>query len=222
MAVADRGPGIRQTLNQSYPGVRSDVDALHLAIEKGVTRDESIGQGNGLAGSIRIAKAASGWANLLSGNAMLRLFDDGQLDELRTSPYQGTTVAMTLPTNASIDLTDALWGQRTASTFEFTHVTQDGILFRIVDESTGFGNRGSGLELATKLQNIMIEFPDERVVVDFEGVEVASASFLDEFLAKTIGIQGVTAFFSRYQFRNMNELVSRTADAVISQRLGQT
>ena len=105
--------------------------------------------------------------------------------------------------------------------FEFTHVTNEGIQFPLIQEATGFGNRGTGEEMATKLRNIMKDFPEDRVIIDFEGVEVPTASFLDEFLAKMIKAEGITAFFSRVQFRNMNELVRRTADAVIAQRLGQ-
>jgi hypothetical protein len=221
LVVADTGLGIRRTIREGFPEVVTDTEALRIAVQRGTTRDKTIGQGNGLAGSLRIAEAAHGWVNILSGIGMLRLFDDGHVDDLRTAPYTGTVVAITLPTNAGIDVSEALWGYNPGGAFEFSHVTQDGILFRLLDEATGFGNRGTGGEMATKLRNIMREFPEDRVIIDFEGVEVPTASFLDEFLAKMIKAEGVTAFFSRVQFRSMNELVRRTADTVIAQRLGQ-
>ncbi|MEM9563836.1 MAG: DUF4325 domain-containing protein [Actinomycetota bacterium] len=222
ITVSDCGPGILGTMKQGFPDLETDRQALGLAIERGVTRNKAIGQGNGLAGSLRIAEAAGGWVNLMSGSANLRLFDDGHYDNLTTPPFTGTIVTMTLPVDAGIDIAEALWGHQPSSTFEFTHVSEDGIVFRLFDEATGFGNRGSGEELANKLRNIMQEFPDERVVLDFESVDVASASFLDEFLAKMIKTDGVTAFFSRFILKNMNDFVRRTADAVIAQRLGDS
>ena len=218
LVVADRGMGIRTSLQQAYPDLGSDEDALRLAIEQGVTRDKSIGQGNGLAGSLRIARAAKGFVNVASGSANLRLFDDGSVHDFDLFSYQGTIVTITLPTEAPIELGEALWGHAT-STFEYSHVTQDGIVFSLLKEASGFGNRGSGEELAIKLRNIMNEFPQEHVIIDFEGVSTPSASFLDEFLAKTIKYEGVTKFFSRFQFRNMSDFVRQTADAVIEQRL---
>ncbi len=49
--VADAGAGIPQTLKNSHPEINSDADALDQAIREGVTRDKSLGQGNGLYGS---------------------------------------------------------------------------------------------------------------------------------------------------------------------------
>lgn len=72
LVVADTGLGIRETIRQAFPDIVTDAQALRLAVEKGTTRDRSIGQGNGLAGSLRIAEAAHGWVNLLSGVGMLR------------------------------------------------------------------------------------------------------------------------------------------------------
>lgn len=222
LIVVDRGLGILRTLSQAFPQLQSDEEALKLAINQGVTRDKSVGQGNGLAGSIRIAEAMHGWVNIMSGAANLRLFDDGRFDSEVTKPYQGTIVSITLPTNAGVDLSTALWGYEPMRVFETTHVTTDGILFKLIEETTGFGNRGSGEEVATKLRNIALTFPDDRVIIDFTGIDVPSASFLDEFLAKTIKSEGVATFFRRFQLENMNSFVQRTADEVIAQRLSES
>lgn len=100
-----------------------------------------------------------------------------------------------------------------------THIEFDGIVFHLASEATAFGNRATGEVLVNKLRNIAIGSPDEKVVIDFEGVEIASASFLDEFLAKLVKREGVSTFFARYSLRNMNDLVRRTTDHVIAQRL---
>src|ERR1019366_8984649 len=96
-----------------------------------------------------------------------------------------------------------------------TDVSQEPTMFVLADEASGYGNRGSGEEVAIKLRNIMNQFPEEYVFIDFENVDTPSASFLDEFLAKTMKQEGVTSFFSRCRFVNMNAFVRQTADAVI-------
>lgn len=219
LVVADRGPGIRATLSQSIDHIGSDGRALLLAIEQGVTRNAAIGQGNGLAGSIRIASAMHGWVNILSGTANLRLFDSGRFDDLTTARYDGTVVTMTLPTSTEIDLGSALWGHQPLSSFDIAYAAKGGFEFRVQEESTGWGNRGSGEEVATKLQNFSRDHPTEVIRIDFSGVDTPSASFLDEFLAKLIKSEGVASFFSRFRLESMNDFVRQTADAVIEQRL---
>jgi hypothetical protein len=221
IVVADSGRGVRDSISEGFPDVESDQAALQLAIERGVTRNREIGQGNGLAGSLSIARAAHGWVNLMSGHGNVRLFNDGRLDELATAYFQGTMASITLPTEAPILVEDALWGYSPMSMFETRNLSdQDGIVFALREESSGFGNRASGEALATKLRNIMVEFPQESITIDFAGIDTTSASFLDEFLAKLVKSEGVASFFSRFQFQNMSDFVRRTADAVIEQRLG--
>jgi len=153
-------------------------------------------------------------------SANLRLFNDGRFDDLAVAPFPGTVVTLTLPTDQEINAADVLWGSEVNSTFEYSHVSDEGLTFRLRDEASGFGNRGSGDELATKLRNLITSFPSEHVIIDFEDIDVASASFLDEFLAKMIKKEGTFTFFSKFSLRNMNDFVRRTADAVVEQRLG--
>jgi hypothetical protein len=70
--VADAGDGILRSLRSSGRHISSDVEALSLAVEQGVTRDQSIGQGNGLWGSYRIATRSAGKFDIHSGNATRR------------------------------------------------------------------------------------------------------------------------------------------------------
>ena len=96
-----------------------------------------------------------------------------------------------------LDVADALWGHEPVSRLEMAHATDGTIVFSVREKSIGFGSRASGVETANKLANLLIEMPDERIAVDFEGVDVASASFVDEFLAKLVKRYGVAAFKSR-------------------------
>ncbi len=218
-AVADRGRGILASLRERYVDLSDHRRALEMAIEAGTTRDSSIGQGNGLSGSVRIAKSMHGWVNLLSGLGELRLMDDGKMYTRPSPMYSGTLVDLTLPTSAEVDVAEALWGKEPVSRLELTHLVGDGVVFRVRDESTGFGNRGSGLEVANKLTNLLNETPGVRITVDFEGVDFVSASFADEFLAKLVKRYGVGTFLARVSLTNMSSLVGRTVNVVIAQRM---
>ncbi len=219
LVVADCGAGIPATLRQRYPQIASDGDLLQIATERGTTRDTSVGQGNGLAGCLRITEALSGWMNIASRNAHLRRGDDGVIRVNTLTDFPGSIVALTLRTSEPINLTDALWGYTPPSAFEISHLTQSGILFVLENETAIYGNRATGSELALRLRNIMNENPAESVIVDFAGIEVMSASFLDEFIAKLANRVGIATFFSKVQLINKSPLVERTLNEVLTQRV---
>lgn len=198
----------------------SDADLLAMAMQRGMTRDESIGQGNGLAGCLRITEAVSGGMSIVSRNSWYRRNYEGTNTFRSITNFPGSIVSMTLRTDQSIDLTDALWGYSPPSAFEISHVTQSGIMFILANEMTSYRNRASGGELAIKLKNMMTENPNERVIIDFSGIDVTSASFLDEFLAKLASRVGVATFFMKVSVINTNDFVEQTLNEVFSQRIG--
>ena len=219
LVVADCGAGIPTTLRQRYPQVASDADLLQIATERGTTRDASIGQGNGLAGCLRIAEALSGWMNIASRNAHFRRGDDGVVRLASLPDFPGSIVSLTLRTSQAINLTDALWGYTPPNAFEISHVTQSGILFILEDEQQIYGNRATGSDLALRLKNIMNENPTESVIIDFAGIEVMSASFLDEFIAKLAARVGIATFFKKVQLINQSQFVEQTLNEVLNQRV---
>jgi anti-sigma regulatory factor (Ser/Thr protein kinase)/anti-anti-sigma regulatory factor len=70
-AVADAGRGILKSLQEGYPSLRTDIQAMGEAIKAGVTRNPKDGQGNGLAGSLRATTMSGGSFELTSGNGKL-------------------------------------------------------------------------------------------------------------------------------------------------------
>jgi hypothetical protein len=228
VVVADCGQGILNSLREGHPEIHSDVAALELAVEKGVTRNPNIGQGNGLAGTLRIALAAHGFVNLYSGAGLLRYLqpasEDSDAGRLFTQPasyLQGTVVTLTLPTLRKIDIANALWGHATTTMFENEYISESGteIIFRVANEASGFGNRPSAMPLRVAIENLLRQFPTQKLIVDFSGVSLVSASFADEFIARLAKNLGVVTFFQRISIVGMNDLIRRTMDAVIEQRL---
>lgn len=217
LVVSDYGRGIRASLWQSHM-TKDDEEALSKAIQAGVTRDHTAGQGNGLAGSVRIVSEAGGELTIMSGNAELDIVN-GDSSTYESGAVPGTSVSLILPTNVEIDISRALWGAPPMAEFEMSHLSDDDeIVFRVADEATGFGNRQTGRELNMKLQNLMTQFRGSRVRVDFSDVSLISASFADEFIAKLVVELGHFSFFSRVVITNTNRLMSQTLDNVIRQR----
>lgn len=66
--VADAGRGILNSLKEGIPTLRTDAQAIGEAIKAGVTRNKKYGQGNGLAGSLRITNMTGGSLDILSGS----------------------------------------------------------------------------------------------------------------------------------------------------------
>ena len=238
VVVVDCGRGILDSLREGHPELKTDAAALAKAVEKGVTRNSNIGQGNGLAGTLRIAIAAGGYANLYSGQGLLRYFPKDSFKSLNNSglPHkstsehlnietvsyvQGTVVSITLPTNRELDVAHALWGRPPTSQFENQYISESGekIIYKVADESTGFGNRASARPLRTAVENLMDQFSAQKIYIDFSGVNIVSASFADEFIARLAKSIGVMTFFQRVNIIGMNDFVQRTMDAVLVQRL---
>lgn len=219
VAVVDSGRGVLASIREAYPDTASDLDALNLAIQQGITRNRELNQGNGLSGTLRIASSANGYANLHSGNGELRLFPDGDLKSGNAPNHPGTLVTLTLPTDKPIDVTESLWGHTPVPAFEMDYLGEAGVEFVVRHEATNFGNRQTGERLRNKVRNLMEIYPDDAIVLDFTDVDVVSASFADELVAKLVKELGPTRFYGRFRLRNVSGFVATTIDNVIAQRL---
>lgn len=220
IVVVDCGIGVTESLREAIPGLQDDREALQKAIQQGVTRNLEVGQGNGLAGSVRLATAANGWANLHSGQGMLRVMPDTV--HLEQGPHHaGTLVEVTLPTDKPIDVAGALWGYEPPRELEADYAIdgEPGVTLLVSEEASGFGNRDSARPVRYKLRNLITQFPNDYLLVDFRGVDLMSASFADELIGRLVKELGPTTFYSKVHLTNLSELARRTIDAVVAQRL---
>lgn len=74
--VADSGRGVPAAMREAFPRLGDDAQAINEALKAGVTSIPDSGQGNGLAGSLRIACYAEGSFMLASGKAHVSVFRD--------------------------------------------------------------------------------------------------------------------------------------------------
>ena len=103
VAVVDQGIGIRASLGSAIPA-GSDGEAIAKALQRGVTRDPSVGQGNGLAGTKEIILQNGGDLMLWSGVAMFRIIDGQDKGYVQVSGSAGTGVVLNFHLNRPIDL----------------------------------------------------------------------------------------------------------------------
>jgi anti-sigma regulatory factor (Ser/Thr protein kinase) len=224
--IADAGKGIPQTLRSGGAFTGTDVSALDQAIREGITRDKSLGQGNGLYGSYQICSHSGGEFRIDSGHGKLHYTNVKGL-ELRDQkvPVHGTLIV------AKIDFTNPDLLREALSFAGKRHVPVDYIEtkyeqngtnvvhFRIADEAESFGSRVGGTPVATKLGNLIRMCPGQPIEVDFDSVPLISSSFADEVFGKLFVKLGPLQFMQRIRFKNVVPTVQALVDKAIAQRV---
>lgn len=231
--VADGGQGIPESMRQGHPELRRDVDAIGEAIKQGVTRSQEVGQGNGLAGALRIATLSGGSFEVLSGCGRLHAAHPPDTPDYKQrvsgrparEAFRGTCVTVEVNTAAGIDLDEALnfsGGHSGWSFLDAAYVGEGGaIRLPLADETSGFGSRTAGRTLRTKALNLLRADPSAHIVLDWSGVPSISSSFADEFVGRLFVELGPIAFMSRVKSQNVDDLARKLLDRAILQRSAQ-
>jgi anti-sigma regulatory factor (Ser/Thr protein kinase) len=231
--IADCGRGVLDSLREGYPALRNDTDALGEAVKAGVTRNPEEGQGNGLAGSLRIAALSGGSFMLASGQGILSAFQEAASVASRakvvpwTQRFPGTIVSMQILRDASFTISKALdFPNMVGGVYdvvESAYETEDGRAFIIhmKDEAPGFGNREAGKQIRTALHNLLKSDTSKALVVDWEGIPLISSSFADEAIGKLFVELGPLEFGVRVRNIKMESLIRGLIDKAIMQRTAQ-
>jgi len=232
--VADRGIGVLTTLREGYPNLRNDTEALGEAIKAGVTRNKQAGQGNGLAGTLKIATASGGSFSIVSGRGRLNVFHDSdqKLASVRLvypppQSYQGTIVDVQIVKNPTFKVADALgFTGMIGGVFdviEAKYETESGneFMIKLASETTGFGSRESGRQIRNKFQNILEADKSRPLVLDWTGVPVISSSFADEAVGKLFVELGPITFSTRVKNVGLEPLVRGLIEKAILQRASE-
>jgi hypothetical protein len=88
--------------------------------------------------------------------------------------------------------------------------------FKFVDYGTDFGSSYLGQKLREKLLPMIKG--DEKVVLDFTGVNVVSNSFADECIAKLLMEMPLAELKQRTTFRGLNPLAERSVLVALQRR----
>jgi anti-sigma regulatory factor (Ser/Thr protein kinase) len=224
--VCDRGIGIPRSFKSSGVDLGSDVQALSKAIEQGVTRDKSVGQGNGLYGSYRIAVKSGAHFSVHSGNATLYYTPKtGTHTRRETIPMIGTMVVCGIDYTSSLLLEEALdiKGLKFSpiDLIETQYETGDdgNILFVLKDHADSLGSRNAGTPVRNTLRNLIKFLEGNRVIVDFADIHLISSSFADEVFGKLFLDLGPLDFSTKLEFKNLDQTVKLLIDKAIIQRM---
>lgn len=229
-AVADSGRGILQSLKEGIPTLRTDIQAIGEAMKAGVTRNPKYGQGNGLAGSLRVATLTGGSLEITSGNARVISTLDGTKRNNRRDIqfYKGTLVCGQINIKQDFSVSKALnfgmdenYEPGNIIDYHYEMEDEDCLILKMREETTGFGTRRSGNQINTKIKNLLAAKPNYPLVVDWEGVPVISSSFADEMMGKLFLKLGAISFSSLIRNVNMEPLIRNLLDKAIAQRLTQ-
>lgn len=203
--VFDSGQGIFNSMKESVHSPRTTIDAITLAIQEEVTRDKSIGQGNGLFGLHSIVKQGKGKLVITSGRGSYT-YNDGDVRTYDSLPCisvdkPGTIVDFQLNYANDMSLDKALvfrGKQYELINIHYEELEDDygRIIFKIRDHSEGTGTRDAAIRVKNEIINILSE-EQKPITLDFTGVAVISSSFSDELLAKLFLSLGM------FQFNNL-------------------
>lgn len=231
--VADCGRGVLTSLREGYPALRKDTDAIGEAIKAGVTRNPEVGQGNGLAGTLRVATLSGGSFTILSGQGVLTVFSKDTTIESRgrhvprSQSFPGTIISAQILRSATFKMSEALrFTNMIGGVFdviEANYETEDGRAFLVSmrGEAPGFGNREAGKQIRTKIGNLLNADKSKPVLVDWEGVPLISSSFADEAFGKLFVELGPLEFGARIRNVKMENLVRGLINNAILQRTAQ-
>ena len=98
---------------------------------------------------------------------------------------------------------------------------KDCLLLKMKNETTGYGTRRSGLQIRTKIMNLMAAEPTYPLIIDWDGIPVISSSFADEVIGKLFIKLGAMAFSAKVRNVNMERLIQNLLDKAVAQRLTQ-
>lgn len=228
-AVADSGRGILKSMQEGFPNLRTELDAIGEAIKAGVTRNPKIGQGNGLAGSLRVTTMTGGSFEILSGNGRLTITKNKTHKKImKKAKYNGTLVSGEINIVDDFSISEALSFDKFSNHFPLDIVDlkyemedSDCLFLKMKDESSGFGTRKSGLQIRRKILNLLKAKQGFPIIIDWEGIPVISSSFADELMGKLFLEMGAMTFSSFVKNRNMELLIKNLLDKAVAQRLTQ-
>ena len=218
VGLCDMGRGLMASLSESHT-IRSHGDAIRKALQRGVTRDKVNCMGNGLAGTLEIAKVNGGSFQIWTGDVTFRLQDGQDKGFIPHATVPGTGLLLSLKTDRPVNLRDTFiedpsWTYIDA---EAQRIASAGGL-RILDECVHTGSRPSATALRRKILTILPDM-DGPLVLDFDGVTAASSSFLDELLGRLAEELGADAFRCSVHLVNASHHIRGLTEAVLKQRL---
>lgn len=225
--VYDTGQGIYNSLKDTMHKPSSEVDAITLAIQESVTRDKTIGQGNGLFGLHQICKQGNGKLRITSGRGYYS-YSKEETNTYSNIPClskkaKSTTVDFIVDYSKDYSIEEALiFGGKRHNLVNLRIENQEdikgNITFNMKEKSEGTGTRQSALRVKNEIMNILVE-EKKKIILDFNGIAVISSSFADELIAKLFCDLGLFQFTQVIQITGLNDTQQSVLQHSVIQRI---
>lgn len=225
ICVFDMGTGIYNTLKKSKHAPRTSLDAITLALQERVTRDEKIGQGNGMWGLNEIIKENQGSLYILS-NGSSYSYRNEKIDtqdniEITVGKYKNfTMIDFQIDYSKETNVARALNGHKPSDYWLEEREIEDGeICFEVKKDSSGTGTRIAAAKFKNIIFNTLKE-NNQKITLDFSGVNVVSSSYADELIGKIVAERGFIYFISHFQLINLSASNAAVINRSVEQRMG--
>jgi hypothetical protein len=227
VAIGDAGIGALNSFKNSGHHPHDDFDALTLAVQAGVTSTGDAPRGNGLYTLQRTVEVNNGRLELRSGTGQLLITERGPTGgDFASQPMisrdlRGFFVDWQLDLSTPVRMEDVyadLPAVPVNHLLEAIENDYDEYVVAIRHHDAGLGTRKAATELRNSLQN-KLSLGAPKLVLDFEGVAVVSASFADEVIGKLAEQYGVIGFMRTFELRNMTPTVEQLLNRAISRRV---
>ena len=196
-----------------------------MALQEKITRDENIGQGNGMWGLGRIVTENGGTFEIQSNAANL-LFKEGKTRTVTTQKYNIgkynnlTYVDFQLDYLNQTDIVKALNGHEPLDMWLEDHDLEKYLYFSLQDDCVGTGTRIAAQKLKNQIFNALNE-EKKKVVLDFKGINVVSSSFADELIGKIVAEKGFFYFTQLFEIKNLSPFNINVVNRSVEQRMAQ-
>jgi hypothetical protein len=220
VAICDVGQGITSSLESQLEPWEGTGDAIKKALERGVTRDKEVGQGNGLPGALEIAKANEGTFRLWTNDVVYDIEYGEEKGFQKRPSVDGTGVVVRFDTTNPVHPSDTFLGQPgwTYIKDEAQRLNLEGRI-KVAEDCISTGAREPAKRLRRKVQSLLPDM-NRPLVLDFEDVGSASSSFLDELFGRLVDTLGQETFDQKIRLVNMPDEMVDMANVVIGQRVG--
>ncbi len=227
LCVYDSGIGIFNSLLGTKHAPASPLDALTKALQERVTRDDSIGQGNGMWGLSEIVRTNGGRYRISSQGATVSMMNGDVCYQSGGGFYYGrdglgtTLVDFQIDCSRRIDVARALNHNPTKMWLE--DLEDDGgseYVIKIAEQSEGTGTRRAAERVRHLATNVARE-GGKRLLLDFDSVGTVSSSYADELVGKLVVETGFLAFISRFRLSGVSPLNQQVINRSVQQRMAQ-
>lgn len=220
IGIYDMGRGIKASLSESM-ALNDHEKAITKALQRGITRNRNEGMGNGLAGSLAISRRNKAEFHLWSGDTNFNLSPDQTESFVKLPIAWGTGILFRLNTENPVALEDTFIADD-SDTWSYLNAESDRIKesggIHIQSNCRHTGSREAARPLRRKILNLLPDY-DGVLVLDFENIQNASSSFLDELLGKLVRTLGTDTFTKKIQLANISSTLIKMTNVIIHGRI---